>query len=247
MVLDVFVINLPHRTDKKEHMLRQSEALGIPLTIMEAVNGNQLSDRQIQENVHDYPACSLSKGVIGCALSHIKVYKKMVDEGIPLALVLEDDALMGSNLKKVLEAIHALDRNEEAMVYLLSSHYYKPYGTPLVGKYSLHRYMDGSQAHGYVLNLKAAQSLSKHLLPVLWEADKWYYFEQLGYVKVYCVVPYVMSAQGAPAYSDLFKDRALTTKARRRYLGKLKRVIPWHEKVRKFIWKATRRPFIHKS
>ena len=124
MTLNVFVINLPHRTDKKECMLQQSKEFDIPLTFIEAVYGNALTDAQIKELAHDYPDCSLTKGVIGCALSHISVYKRMVDENIPLALVLEDDAIITENLKPVLEALSQRDSNEQPMTYLLSSHHY---------------------------------------------------------------------------------------------------------------------------
>ena len=54
-------------------------------------------------------------------------------------------------------------------------------GGALTEKYTLHRFIDGSAGYAYVWNLKAAQSLYKNLQPVVWEADKWYYFEQLGY------------------------------------------------------------------
>lgn len=248
MGLEVFVINLPQRTDKKEQMLKQSEEFDIPVKIIEAVNGAALTEEQIQELVRDYPACCLTKGVIGCALSHISVYKKMVDDHIPLALVLEDDAIMNQNLKPVLEALGELDRNEQAMVYLLSPHYYvSEGGKPLVGKYSLHGYIDGSAAHAYVINLKAAETLHKKLLPIVWEADKWYYFEQMGYVSMRCVVPHVTIAHGEPGYSDLFGERSIMVKKRRKYLGQLKQVVPWREKIKKFIWKATRRPTAKKS
>lgn len=248
MNLDVFVINLPQRTDKKESMLKQAQAFDIPLHMVEAVNGHALSDEQIQKLVKDYPACCLTKGVIGCALSHIKVYKKIVDEHIPLALVLEDDAILTHEVKPVLEALSRLDQNDCPMVYLLSPHHYVPKGgEPLIGQYALHRYIDGSAAHAYVINQKAAEVLHQKLLPIVWEADKWYYFEQMGYVSMRCVVPHVTIAQGEPAYSDLFGERSLMVRKRRKYLGRLKRVVPWHEKLKKLCWKVTRRPFVQKS
>ncbi|MGL4667974.1 MAG: glycosyltransferase family 25 protein [Saezia sp.] len=245
--MEVFVINLLHRTDKRDRMIQQSQEFGIPVRMFEAVNGNELAEAEVQRLVHDFPACALTKGVIGCALSHVNVYKKMLDENISLALVLEDDAVMKHELKDVLGAINQLDHNDEPMVYLLSSHYYEPQGEHLFGEYSLSKFIDGSQAHAYVLNLKAAESLHKNLLPVLWEADKWYYFQQLGYTQLRCVVPHVLDAAGEPAYSDLFGDRSMMVNARRMYLRKLKKLVPWREKIRKFMWKATKRPFVKKS
>lgn len=244
----VFAINLAHRTDKKDSLLRQAEALHLPLEWIDAINGQALSVEDLRAQVQDYPRCALTKGVIGCALSHLKVYEKMVREEVSLALVLEDDVILTPELPGVLRALEAIDHNEEPRVYLLSSHHYRPKPViPLDERYSLHAFIDGSAAHAYVLNLKAAQSLDAHLHPVVWEADKWYYFEQLGLVHVFCVVPHVLDANGAVAYSDLFQERSVLVKKRRHYLRRLKKVVPWSEKVKKFLWKATRRPFVHKS
>ncbi|MDR0901277.1 MAG: glycosyltransferase family 25 protein [Opitutaceae bacterium] len=244
----VFVINLPHRKDKKEDMLRQGEKHGVPLEMVEAVNGSAFSESQLRELAHDYPACCLTPGVIGCALSHLKIYKKMVDEGAGIALVLEDDAILQEDLPLVLGELEALDKNDEARVYLLSSHYYKARpARAIAGGYSIHKFADGSQGHGYVLNLKAAESLYKNLRPVKWEADKWYYFGELGLASVNCVVPHVVPVDGGAEKSDLYAERILLNKKRRAYLRRLKGAVSRRRRLKKLLWKIFRRPFLRKS
>jgi glycosyl transferase family 25 len=244
----VFVINLPLRNDKKENMLRQGEKHGIPLEMIEAVNGKAFSEDQLRELAWDYPACCLTPGVIGCALSHLKIYKKMVDEGIGLALVLEDDAILQEALPRVLGELEAIDKNDEAKIYLLSSHYYKSGpARNIAGGYSIRKFVDGSQGHGYVLNLKAADALYANLRPVKWEADKWYYFGEMGLVSVYCVVPHVVGVDGGSEKSDLYAERALLNKKRRTYLRKLKGVVRMRRRLKKLAWKIFRRPFVEKS
>ena len=44
----------------------------------------------------------MTKGEIGCALSHLKIYQKTVDEDIPYALILEDDTLFDTEFPKYL-------------------------------------------------------------------------------------------------------------------------------------------------
>lgn len=244
----IFVINLKHRNDKREHILRQSQALNIPAEIIDAVDGNKLTDHALEAWVCDYPHCALTKGVIGCALSHLNLYRKIVAEGIALALILEDDVILQEDLMTVFHRLKAYDLNDEPRVYLLSSHHYKKGGGQLlVNHYHVHDYLDGSAAHAYILNEKAAKSLYEHLLPVKWEADKWYYFQQLGLVKVSCIVPHLIDTNGAASYSDLFEQRALLIKQRRRYLRRMKACVPFIQKVKKFLWKATKRPFAQKS
>jgi glycosyl transferase family 25 len=229
-------------------MLAQGAGLGLPLEIVEAANGNALPSERLRELAHDYPACCLTPGVIGCALSHLKIYKKIVDENIPLALVLEDDALPRSDLATVLADLETIDKNETPKVYLLSSHYYKSRPARKIrGGRAIHKFVDGSQGHGYVLNLKAAAALHENLRPVKWEADKWYYFEQMGLVSVDCVVPHVIAVDGGAEKSDLYAERILLNKKRRMYLRRLKGVVSKHRRLQKLVWKLFRRPFVKKS
>jgi len=244
----IFVINLPHRADKRAEILAQGGKYQLPLEIVEAVNGNALSDGELKTLAHDYPACAMTKGVVGCALSHLKIYKKICDENIPIALILEDDAILHEDLGEALRQLESLDRNERPSVYLLSSHYYKPRPVRrLNDKYAVHEFIDGSQGHGYVVNQKAAESLYKNLLPVKWEADKWYYFQQMKLASVYCVAPHIIKVNGGAALSDLYAERAPQNKKRREYLNTLRNVTSRRQQLRKLLWKIFKRPFVKKS
>jgi glycosyl transferase family 25 len=246
--MKVFVINLPHRQDKRDAILKQGVKYDIPMEIIEAVNGNMLAETELVKTVFDYPACALTKGVIGCALSHLKIYKKIIDDNFPIALVLEDDAILHEDLREVLEKIEALDRNETPQVCLFSSHYHaRPALQRLDDKYTLHQFIDGSQGHGYALNRKAAESLYKNLLPIKWEADKWYYFQQMGLVSVNCVVPHIIGVNGVAEISDLHAERALQNKKRRKYLNRLRNIVSRKQQLKKLLWKISRRPFSQKS
>jgi len=244
----IFVINLPHRADKRAEILAQGEKYRLPLEIFEAVNGSAFTDDKLKNLVHDYPACAMTKGVIGCALSHLGIYKKIIDENIPIALILEDDAILREDLGEALRQLETIDGNERPSVYLFSSHYYKPRPLRrLDDKHALHEFMDGSQGHGYAVNRKVAESLYKNLLPVKWEADKWYYFQQMKLAAVYCVVPHIIGVNGGAALSDLYAERTPQNKQRRKYLNTLRNVTPKKQQLKKLLWKIFKRPFIKKS
>ena len=70
----VLYINLEHRTDRREHLLAQLEAVGVP-----------------QDKVWRVDAVRKEPGALGCTLSHIKAFQMILDRGWERALVLEDD------------------------------------------------------------------------------------------------------------------------------------------------------------
>lgn len=83
--MPVFVINLAHRTDRKQNMeanLQISNVKFIP-----AVHGGTLDDI-LHYKLHNN---KLTKGEAGCALSHLAIYAEMVKNNIDAAIVLEDD------------------------------------------------------------------------------------------------------------------------------------------------------------
>ncbi|MDF9827085.1 glycosyl transferase family 25 [Ereboglobus sp. PH5-5] len=244
----IFVVNLPHRTDKRAEILAQGEKYNLPLEIFDAVNGNAIPDEEIKKIVYDYPACYMTKGVIGCSLSHLKIYKKMCDENIDLALVLEDDALLTDDLPLILGELEKIDKNEVPKIYFVSSQYYKQSsGQKIAGGYAIRDYIDGGNSHAYVVNRKAAESLHANLWPIKWEADKWYYFQEMGLVSFSCVVPHVVGVDGVPEKSDLYTERALTNRKRRHYLNGLKHVVRRRRRLVKILWKIFRKPFVKKS
>ncbi|MEQ4924801.1 glycosyltransferase family 25 protein [Proteus hauseri] len=58
-----------------------------------------MSEEKINELSHDFYLNGMTHGVLGCSLSHLKVYEKIVSEKIALALILEDNAKLSENIK----------------------------------------------------------------------------------------------------------------------------------------------------
>ncbi|MGN6389593.1 MAG: glycosyltransferase family 25 protein [Burkholderiaceae bacterium] len=246
--MQIFIINLARRPDKRDAILKRIAATGLEAQIVEAVDGAAMSDAVTAGVARDWPASCMTKGVIACALSHLKIYQKIVEENIPLALVLEDDALPTRNLAGILEDIADADDGNTPKVYLLSSHHFHPRSSwKLRDGHALHDFIAGSQGHAYVINRKAAAALHENLRPVVWEADKWWYFQALGYVKVECVVPHVVGVDGVAEKSDLQPERGALHKRRRAYLRKLATLAPLRAHLQKFAWRLFRRPFARKS
>ncbi len=95
----IFVISLARDNDRRGQIIRQLTDAGLEFSFIDAVDGrNGLAPEW--EGQIDRPGTlakdgyGMSDGEYGCALSHLVVYRKILDEGLPGAVVLEDDALL---------------------------------------------------------------------------------------------------------------------------------------------------------
>ncbi|XP_073705594.1 procollagen galactosyltransferase 1 [Garra rufa] len=96
---EVFMINLKRRTDRRDLMLRALREQEIDCKIIAAVDGKAMNISEIHTlGIHMLPGYSdpyhgrpLTKGELGCFLSHYNIWKEIVDRGLKTSLVLEDD------------------------------------------------------------------------------------------------------------------------------------------------------------
>uniref|UniRef100_A0AAQ5X9S0 Glycosyl transferase family 25 domain-containing protein n=1 Tax=Amphiprion ocellaris TaxID=80972 RepID=A0AAQ5X9S0_AMPOC len=110
---EVFLINLRRRSDRKERMLSSLAVLGINATLTEAVDGKALNSSVLQWMGVDmlpgytdpYSERVLTRGEIGCFLSHYNIWKQVVQQELQQVLVLEDDVRFEPRFKSRLVAI----------------------------------------------------------------------------------------------------------------------------------------------
>lgn len=92
----IFVINLAHSSARWHHVSQQLDRLQLPYERIEAVYGKALSESQIDavfsnQLADKYFHYRLTRGEIGCYLSHIKAWQRIVEDGLDFGIVLEDD------------------------------------------------------------------------------------------------------------------------------------------------------------
>ncbi|XP_037112662.1 procollagen galactosyltransferase 1 isoform X1 [Syngnathus acus] len=96
---EVFMINLQRRTDRRERMLRALYQQEIDCKVTEAVDGKALNTSDVENmGIRMLPGYSdpyhgrpLTKGELGCFLSHYNIWKEIVERGLLTSLVIEDD------------------------------------------------------------------------------------------------------------------------------------------------------------
>ena len=107
--MKIFVINLKRSIDRKHNFQKNWQFASKYIEIIEAVDGNNLSDKELSKIAPNYQSLNVTKGEIGCALSHLAIYKKIVNECIPMALILEDDAVPIEKINH-LELLNIIDK-----------------------------------------------------------------------------------------------------------------------------------------
>lgn len=107
--VEVFIISLERAEKRRAYMRDLVERLGLTAHFISAVDGQKLTDEQrarysSQRATRVY-GCDMTDNEIGCYLSHLQIYQRMVDQGIETALILEDDISCADDLKAVLQEV----------------------------------------------------------------------------------------------------------------------------------------------
>ncbi|HDR2572978.1 TPA: glycosyltransferase family 25 protein, partial [Enterobacter ludwigii] len=79
--MKIFIVNLKKSVERRKKMEAQLNALGLSAEFIEAVDGRLMSEEE-RKGVTANVNYAFLPGEIGCALSHQKIYKKMIDEKI---------------------------------------------------------------------------------------------------------------------------------------------------------------------
>ncbi|MDR1683985.1 MAG: glycosyltransferase family 25 protein [Elusimicrobiota bacterium] len=189
--MKTYIVNLKAHTQKKDNILRQCAAASQnDAEIFEAVYGAALSEGELAACVDDAQNCGLSKGEIGCSLSHMGIYQKIISQNLPRALVLEDDVILRPFLPDILKDIEQFDNPDIPAVYLLSRvTSYLPFTGHKLKHCALYEVYYAAGTSSYVINRAAAQKMREGLYPVSFIADDWDWFRFILGFKIYCPLP----------------------------------------------------------
>jgi glycosyl transferase family 25 len=118
----IFVINLERSEERRMVIESKLTALDLSFEIFPAVDGANIPDevmQQVHQNGRKFREMygqDMGRGEAGAAFSHRGVYKKILQQGLPAAIVLEDDVEFDDRLKhivykpaKVEKILHVFD------------------------------------------------------------------------------------------------------------------------------------------
>jgi glycosyl transferase family 25 len=211
-------------------MVRELRKAGLEHEFVEAVEGRDLdlSDTTLVDPdwLGEGPFWA---GVVGCSLSHLKVYQKIVDEGVERALVLEDDVVLPRDLGALVDAVSTHMEGAEAV--LLHHHRFgridggEAYRFLSRGSVELpgSRILavptnvgDLGATGAYVITREACQRMVKKMPPVKARADDWAFFCDEGVLDtVRCVVPLpVLASANFRTTIDHYAANSIQTRLR---------------------------------
>ena len=196
-----YVINLKRSTDRRMNITEQLTKHGIDYEIVEAVDGRELdlTDPQtINAIAPSFLAADWFRpGHAACAMSHLSVYRKIIDANLPWALILEDDVTIPADLSTMAEAVAAyLTGAEVALLNFDSEQVCKvsrigaaelPSGRKLVLPLDVHIPVS---AAAYVITREACERIANGALPIRAKVDNWGHIYDDGMIdRLRCVVP----------------------------------------------------------
>eukprot|EP00697_Spironema_sp_BW2_P006707 gnl/Spiro4/20814_TR10132_c0_g1_i1.p4 gnl/Spiro4/20814_TR10132_c0_g1~~gnl/Spiro4/20814_TR10132_c0_g1_i1.p4 ORF type:complete len:269 (+),score=-11.67 gnl/Spiro4/20814_TR10132_c0_g1_i1:3187-3993(+) len=182
--IPVFVISLKSSTERRKRLDEHFKKMGLPFEFMDAVYGKDLNDIDIatycdMQAVKNAPNW-LTRSAIGCALSHLNIYKEVIRRNLPYAVIFEDDVIINKDFKQQVEALlPKLKKNEVVSFFYQSWEPLKLVGNSTMEfykDYKLYEVADVMQpisAAAYLITQDACKTLSNAIIPIRYTADAW--------------------------------------------------------------------------
>ena len=96
--MEIFVISLKRSQDRRDAFDKNNSAYIPKYTYFDAIDGSTLSD-SFDPAIFTRGSANYTKGAIGCALSHLKLWEKCIELDKPI-IIMEDDAIVSRNFNK---------------------------------------------------------------------------------------------------------------------------------------------------
>ena len=170
MDISSYVINLKRRPDRLRNFFTKNKDEMIPITVFEGVDGKALSPSHKVQKAFSTGDYNYRRGIVGCAMSHVNIWKDFLSKSSDYCLVLEDDAELCKDFQN--KMLYLIKNNEFDIMFL----HYNPYPQfnnsklysnepPVAEVWSKERSMRenmGSGA-GYILTRQGAINLLNHI------------------------------------------------------------------------------------
>jgi GR25 family glycosyltransferase involved in LPS biosynthesis len=112
----ITLINLTRRPDRLETVSEELKIFEntIPINIFPAIDGNMLKPSAELSYLFSNNDFGMRRGMVGCALSHLKIWKNMVDENIDYMLIFEDDIILCDKFEQ--ELVECLNEDFDLLI-----------------------------------------------------------------------------------------------------------------------------------
>ncbi len=190
MWIDTSVINLKRRPERLAKFVKENNNNLISFRVFDGIDGKNLKPNFKLQKLFSTGDFSYRRGIVGCALSHIALWKELAMDNIcNMSLIFEDDAKLVDNFSgKCLDLITTYKDKYDLMFlhYLPWPQYYdindlaifkKPKAEKWTKEECIKRSMGGATA--YILTKKGAITLLEHI-------DKYGVYNGIDWVMFKC-------------------------------------------------------------
>jgi glycosyl transferase, family 25 len=218
-----YLINMDVSLKRLQHTKPYVEQLGLDFQRMPGVEGNKISDQQIKEifDKQVYQKYStnedyITKGVLGCSMSHFLVWRRFLESDYQYALILEDDISFDPQLlnKAIAEltSIH-YSKKWDVVTFLKNSTGDTVSIAKILKNYDLNlTFKNVSGANAYIINRKAASAYVNHFFPIKMPVDLYYSKAHEFGIKFFSFEPMIvhhanLSSESGKADRIYFNDK----------------------------------------
>jgi glycosyl transferase, family 25 len=193
-----YVVNMARSLDRRAHITQELRKTSVDFEIVTAVDGRELDMADAALIDPSFVATGIfPQGSAGCALSHLHLYRKIVEDGLDVALILEDDVVLPADLDKLAEEVGKHLTGAEVALLSVDSpdplQLSQASAVPLSGGFHLALPIDLTQPRStgaYLITREACERMIKLLLPIRANADAWPFFYREGALdRLRCVGP----------------------------------------------------------
>jgi GR25 family glycosyltransferase involved in LPS biosynthesis len=171
-----WIINLDHRPDRFENVRRQAELNGIAIERHPACNPSKgdvvpvtdvapqwdtTLNARFDHTYKPHAILNMSLGERGCAMSHLQLWRKMVAQSLPMAMIFEDDIILAPNFTRRLDQYIAALPADWDIFYLEYANGYP--ATKVVANPPMYKGVYVWHTGAYVMSLKGAMTCIQNL------------------------------------------------------------------------------------
>jgi glycosyl transferase family 25 len=150
---NVYVINMDKDTNRLDKVTKECTKFNIKFQRFPGVDPKTLSKKEKKKYITKFCQKYCTNGMIGCGLSHIKIYEDVINNNYNNVLILEDDIYFKDNFHSILN--NALDElpNDYDVLYI-----------GYFGLSSEHTYYD----HNYLLKILSNKKTEKNIFNTIY-------------------------------------------------------------------------------
>lgn len=200
MNLKIYIISLARNKERQHLIAKRMMQLGLNFEFFSGVDGSLLTQAELAQVDQQYCRANfnheMNPSEVGCAMSHIRIYEKIVADNVGHAMILEDDAYILSCVPDILSSI--MQRPNFDLLYLFHGKAKRyPFSHKLPHDYRLVRYRSPSKkskrciigAVAYILSTDGAKKLLNQAYPIRMPADYLTGLIQRSGLKTYGIEP----------------------------------------------------------